>query len=545
MKVAHLAEFAPNRSGLYGTTRDMVMAERLVGIDAVFVDSSIVKNKVICRPNLKDGDLPIKDVEWAMKADILVHHSTVHTELQKLGIPIVLVMHGRPESAFVMEHRRLATIFGLPMAHEKNSDYKAFVSLWKQYMFHHELQIPKEKLFYVPALVDLAKHSPMGKHHEFPGEPSLLIADMWRQDVTPFNVIMAAARYQQKYCPEAKINIIGALPSKSTIKTLSKMLRNAGALGQVHPLIVDTAKCYRGADMVITPHNIATRIVRETLACGTSLVAGTGNPYTKFTAESRDVDLFAAEIDRCWQYIKSQGVDVVRVENRKVAEDNFHPKLAGEAMKKIFEKVLADIKGKWKQQGTLQRKSYAKYDDYLNEQRQKYDIVEISTLYSKEFKKELGERIKKLPFVGKGTNVLCLGARQGTEVEAFLKAGCFAIGIDLNAGKNNKYVVTGDFHKLQFAADSVDVAYTNSMDHVYRPKAFLTEVTRVLRDGGHFIVELEKASPVGADKWSCLHWEKSDELIKLFAEFRLAIVNKNRVSGYFKEQLILRFKGGD
>ena len=37
------------------------------------------------------------------------------------------------------------------------------------------------------------------------------------------------------------------------------------------------------------------------------------------------------------------------------------------------------------------------------------------------------------------------------EVRAFLDHGAFAVGIDLNPGRDNRYVMVGDFHQLQFA----------------------------------------------------------------------------------------------
>ena len=46
--------------------------------------------------------------------------------------------------------------------------------------------------------------------------------------------------------------------------------------------------------------------------------------------------------------------------------------------------------------------------------------------------------------------MLCLGARLGTEVRALHNLGYFAIGIDLNPGVDNPYVLMGDFHKLVF-----------------------------------------------------------------------------------------------
>lgn len=549
MRVVHLAEFGPHRSGLYGTTRDLILAECSVGIDAALVDSYVTKEKkIIARPNLKDGDLPIRDVEWAKKADILVHHSIVHQELRNLGIPIVLAIHGRPESTFLLEHRRIMAIYGGMSAHGADPRYKAFFTFWKEYMFHLALQMPKEKLFYIPAPCDLKEYSPEGHAHKFIGSPNILIADMWRDDVTPFNCIMAAIRFKQKYAPDTKIHIIGAARKKNSMQALFKILKQEGALGEVYPLVMTTAVCYRGADMVITPHNIATRIVRESLACGTPIVAGTGNPYTPFTADSRDAEKFADEIRKCWLWIKAIEKPQVVAKVRATAEREFNPTNTGNAAKKLFETILENEKKRWTVQDGLQRKTYANYEEYLRHQKSKLDggIKFDLAKYDAEYRKGLKERLESTSITWKGKNVLCLGARTGTEVKSFLDVGCFAVGVDLNTGKDNKYVVTGDFHNLQFPNKTVNVAFTNSLDHVYRIQKFLSEVTRVLVPGGLFIVELEGKKDKDADQWASLHWDSDEPLIKLFNEFNLTLTKQTDFESiWFRKQLVFQLKGGD
>jgi ubiquinone/menaquinone biosynthesis C-methylase UbiE len=87
------------------------------------------------------------------------------------------------------------------------------------------------------------------------------------------------------------------------------------------------------------------------------------------------------------------------------------------------------------------------------------------------------------------SSVLCLAARLGSEVEAFISLGHFAIGIDLNPGPDNPFVVSGDFHALQFADHSVDCVYTNSLDHAFDIEKITREVRRVLKPGGMFLLE--------------------------------------------------------
>ena len=87
------------------------------------------------------------------------------------------------------------------------------------------------------------------------------------------------------------------------------------------------------------------------------------------------------------------------------------------------------------------------------------------------------------------STILCLGARLGSEVEAFISFGHAAIGIDLNPGPNNPYVMAGDFHALQFADASFDCVYTNSLDHAFELDKIAAEVRRVLRPNGLFLLE--------------------------------------------------------
>lgn len=556
MKVAHFAEFAPHRTGLYATARDLIMAERSIGIDAALVDIRIIAGRIQKeRKNLADGDLKIETWDWAKEADLLVHHTNIPDPIKSMGIPIVLAIHGRPESTFLLEHRRITSVYGLTTEHGRDPRYRAFITFWQEYMFHLGLQVPKDKLFCIPAPVDLTHYIPKGEKHTFEGSPSILIVDMWRHDVTPFNIIMAATRFAQDYAPEAKIHILGAQKNKRSMKSLMNVLKKAGVLGQVFPLVENTEICYRGADMVVTPHNIATRVVREALACATPVVAGLGNPYTRYTADYRQADKFATAINTCWQDIQTK-TEVTRAEARSTAEKSFSREAAGNAAKKIFEKVLAEDEEKWTPQGQFFRKKYFNYNYYLAEQKGKLPCIPKKSLanYDKEYYAELFARLSKLPYEWVGRNALCLGARQGTEVRAFIALGCFAVGVDLNPGPENKYVVTGDFHKLQFAQGSVDYLFTNSLDHVYRINKFLGQAKRLLKPDGRFIVDahklrdrkqLAKGGQIGSDRWASLWWEKHSDWIDFFIKCGFELVKNVKVTDskhYVERQLCFRKK---
>jgi SAM-dependent methyltransferase len=173
---------------------------------------------------------------------------------------------------------------------------------------------------------------------------------------------------------------------------------------------------------------------------------------------------------------------------------------------------------RWQSQGeALQRRSYDSYDDYLEHQKAKLETHEFGQ-YDEEFRHALRERLNSLELDWPGRNVLCLGARIGSEVKAFLDLGAFAVGLDLNPGAGNRYVVHGDFHDLQFSANSIDVVYTNSLDHAFDIGRIAQEVLKVLKPDGLFLVEAVQGRDQGINPgfFESFFWRNIDELVRVF-----------------------------
>ncbi len=165
-------------------------------------------------------------------------------------------------------------------------------------------------------------------------------------------------------------------------------------------------------------------------------------------------------------------------------------------LNKHLSKVNYSAKEAWvddPEDSTFKKKAYSSYEEYLEHQKSKIDKKPLDYLkeYEIEFHKTLIQRLEAIDNIAsfKGKNALCLGARKGTEVRSFLDLGCFAVGIDLNPTIGNKYVVCGDFHNIQFSDFSVDIVYTNSFDHVFSPEKILSEINRILKKDGVFILE--------------------------------------------------------
>ncbi len=168
----------------------------------------------------------------------------------------------------------------------------------------------------------------------------------------------------------------------------------------------------------------------------------------------------------------------------------------------------------------VRKRAFRDYDSYLRVQRSKLKLLNLSA-YDEKFSSALEARLATLGLDLAGIPVLCLAARSGAEVRAFQRRGAFAVGIDLNPGEDNRLVLPGDFHALQFPDGSAGVVYCNSLDHAFDLDAVLGEVHRVLAPGGHFLMEVMRGEEEGNEfgRWEASSWDSPEAL--------LAIVRRN------------------
>ena len=177
------------------------------------------------------------------------------------------------------------------------------------------------------------------------------------------------------------------------------------------------------------------------------------------------------------------------------------------------------VKNRWEENDGVLSRSYRSYAEYLSHQKSGLEYVDFSE-YDRLFAKTLRERLSASSYVVPGASVLCIAARVGSEVRAFLDLGCFAVGIDINNRRDSPYVLHGDFHQLVFPDHSVDILYTNSLDHSFDLGRVLTEVQRVLKSSGILIVELAIGSEHGmsAGFYEACWWKDPSSVLKLIEE---------------------------
>ena len=361
MKVAHFSRFAPNLSGQYGTVKDLIKAERQQGIDArlIAVNSSPGIEFTGTKQQTDDW-LTTEKMEWADEADVLVRHVLVPQKYMYSGKqPKVMCLHGRPENSFLLGVYTQNDVYRT--VHSERDTWDSFVTFWDEHTFHWSQLIDKSKINYVPAMCDLEQFCPEGPKRDFgenSGSPNIVIVDQWREDTTPFNVLHAALLFREKYCPTAKVHIYGMM-KKDPIKNLAKWLADQGGIGDRKSTISRMAETYRAADIIVTPHVIATRVIREAMACGTPMVTGGRCDYSAFGCDPRSIEAYAEEINSCWIDIQEKNFNTNKETIRQDAERLFNLEQTGVAMKKVLEKVIANHRPESKEYAERQENSRA------------------------------------------------------------------------------------------------------------------------------------------------------------------------------------------
>ncbi len=323
MKVAHLVIVTPGRTGLYETTRELVVGLRARGVDSCIVDPTESEN-TFHPGTLSDRGARFAEMSWALDADVLVSHQGLGEELEATDQPVIHMAHGRPRSSYLQGNKG-HNIYQHMFNQNKLRRTKAVVSFWPQHEPYLNVIFPDTDVHTVQAPVDLEAWKPGEAEYTFDGKGStfnVVIADMWRDDIDPFVAINAYALWAREV-PNVKLHLYGVTDRKAIAPLLST-LQNDGTLGEVRGFVHSgLAHAYRAAQCALTTQTIDTRSVREAMACGCPVVRIPGPNLNGFRP------LF-------WEAL-GRSRDVVRQE----AEKRFDPAVTAEQ----FHNVLLSISG--------------------------------------------------------------------------------------------------------------------------------------------------------------------------------------------------------
>ena len=307
LTLAHVAIVTPGRCGLYETTRELVVGLRALGVDSRIHDPG---DRELHPGGDEDRGAKFCDLDWAKRADILIEHSGLGP-LADTGQPVIHVAHGRPRSSFLIERRGGAPIQSYHYLKNKDPRFTAVVTFWPSHVPYHEVIWTQTPVYSVTPPVDLDAWSPEGPSgydfHGKGGSPNIICTDAWRDDIDPWPVVNAFALYARKF-PKAKLHIYGAAKDMKGWGAVLKTIEDQGNRGEISTWVRGLANVYRAADMLITPHTIAVRSIRESMACGCP-VAIMGSP---------DIGEFANSMETML------GLD--RAHIRRKAEEIFDPR---------------------------------------------------------------------------------------------------------------------------------------------------------------------------------------------------------------------------
>ena len=189
--------------------------------------------------------------------------------------------------------------------------------------------------------------------------------------------------------------------------------------------------------------------------------------------------------------------------------------------------------GGWKteSEGGLVKRDYASYDEYLTHQKLKLDeMVKMKGGFSNfdifDYRVKFYVRFRLiatlLPF---DARILCCGARQGTEVDVLHDLGFTnAHGIDLNPGLDNPLVSAGDMMKLHDPGNSVDLLYSNCIDHAFDLDQMIAEHARVLKPDGYLLYDIGINLEEGGGPFEAISWDRTEDVVlRLLERFRSVI----------------------
>lgn len=276
MKLAHVAIVTPRKCGLYETVRELVAAERAAGHDARMFDPRPPDKQAFHPGGEEDRGAVFADRQFLEMADVICDHSGCDGATDALTTPHILVAHGRPRHSFNSERDGGPPIYSYHFRLDRTEKYKAVVTFWPEHVQNHRVMFRRLPVYDVPAPVDLQAWTPDGPRdysfHGKSGTYNVVCTDAWRDDVDPFEALNCTIRAAREL-PGLKVHLYGK--PQDAVKgwgALLNLAKEDGCLGEVCGWIDGLADVYRAADLLVTPNAIATRAVREAMACGCPVV---------------------------------------------------------------------------------------------------------------------------------------------------------------------------------------------------------------------------------------------------------------------------------
>jgi len=299
----------------------MAAADYEAGHEVYFVDTGITlgngETHVPGAPGKEDRrgffDVITADPTCARTADLLVAHTGVPDPWFSIcQAPLIWVLHGRPTACFGPEQFGRGHSYSLIAEIAKWPRVKKMITFWPYHIQFWLNIIPEEKLFCLEAPpVDITRFSPNGPTHDFGelgGDFNVALADSWREDIDLFGVAHGALVFARNN-RGVKFHFYGMEEPLRCWNYIIDELRNLGALGEIWSRRPNIEEIYRAADLVLSPHRIATRVIAEAICCGTPVVAHYDCEFANYGCDTNDPSTIASALISVRQHDHSVSVD--------------------------------------------------------------------------------------------------------------------------------------------------------------------------------------------------------------------------------------------
>lgn len=360
LKIVHMTNWAPNKSGMYESVEEMMYEERRLGYDARIVDV-VPNNPLRMREEknhrtLRDGLVKgFENEEWSSEADILCWHRYLpEIYFKDPRKNLVLFLHGQPDFVFFQEEDDKDKAFSLIKgAYNSLPQCSAFIGMWRD----HDLGywghlLPGKLVSTCNPWMNLDRVRMHSDSNFNPNHIRLANFDTWRSTKTPFYVVNAVKTLIRQY--EA-----GEIPYKITLDLFGqepKGIKNVWIVlcqeyinkyiffrGYAH-----NQEIFDNFDAILTTGSEETRVVRESLAAGMPLIVGeTHCDYTDYKAPFRAPHKYAEEILRmCGDLRDDKKRKAIMEKNRKYAVDNFDIRKNIRPVIETFERIARESRMK-------------------------------------------------------------------------------------------------------------------------------------------------------------------------------------------------------
>jgi len=342
--IAHWCLWAPGKSGLYETTKELVMYENLnEGILAGLVvvdkpDGGVVDPR---------SGLVAQSHEWAFqKANVhMIHYS--ETPITARLEPRIFFIHGSPEACLTAESHEL-TEHGRSFTASLNwlQDCEATIVFDKRHYYLWKAFDTENKLHLVKKGIDLKRFHPKGAKMKLDGKPRLLYGEVWRTMKDPFILLYAIEEYYKRN-PHVRFHPWGC---GQGFRLWSKMVYRGPFIHFLGKYDLSGMQAYpehwfRGGDIYISPVMIGepSRSYIEALACGTPTISwdtdSFGDTHSFRYAKPFDPIDMADQIESLWNEMKEDPKHF-REKAREIAEEYYDIRDMTAQVLDIVRKVL-------------------------------------------------------------------------------------------------------------------------------------------------------------------------------------------------------------